>query len=49
MKVLNHHQNNDNKTEKIIQKSKQLVLLSTSHGLPNVFRTNRPFFKIIMK
>jgi hypothetical protein len=43
---MNNAQNsNYNKIEKILKKTKQLVLLSTSHGLPNAFRTNRPFFK----
>ena len=37
-----------NKTfEKIKKKIKQLLLVSTSHGLPNVFRTNRIIFKIM--
>jgi len=33
--------------EKIKQKTKELVLFSTSHGLPHAFRTNRIFFKIM--
>ena len=32
---------------KIKEKSKELVLRSTSHGLPHAFRTNRLFFKIM--
>ena len=32
---------------KIKEKSKQLILHSTSHGLPHAFRTNRLFFKIM--
>jgi len=39
--------NNKSLTEKIKQKSKQLVLQSTSHGLPNAFRSNRFVFKIM--
>jgi len=35
------------KCNKIKQKSKQLVLQSTSHGLPNAFRSNRLVFKIM--
>jgi len=33
--------------EKIKQRTKELVMLSTSHGLPHAFRTNRIFFKIM--
>jgi hypothetical protein len=33
--------------EKIKLKSKELVMASTSHGLPSVFRTKRIFFKIM--
>jgi hypothetical protein len=33
--------------EKIKIKSKELVMASTSHGLPSVFRTKRIFFKIM--
>jgi hypothetical protein len=32
---------------KITQKSKEIVMASTCHGLPNVLRTNRIFFKIM--
>ncbi len=37
----------DKKIEKIKQKSKELVMASTCHGLPSVFRTKRIFFKIM--
>jgi len=37
----------DKKIEKIKQKSKELVMASTCHGLPGVFRTKRIFFKIM--
>jgi len=33
--------------EKIKLKTKELLMASTSHGIPNVFRTNRIFFKIM--
>ncbi len=37
-----------NKTfEKIKQKTIQLLLVSTTHGLPNAFKTNRIIFKIM--
>ena len=40
--------NKSNKTiEKIKQKIKQLLLVSTSHGLPHAFKSNRIFFKIM--
>ncbi len=36
-----------NKLQKIKEKSLNLVLASTSHGLPNIFRTERIFIKIL--
>ena len=40
--------NISNKTIEIIkQKSKEIVMASTCHGLPSVFRTKRIFFKIM--
>ena len=35
------------KKEKIIAKVKDLLLSSTSHGLPNIFRTQRKLIKIM--
>jgi hypothetical protein len=38
---------NNKKIEKIKKKTKELIMASTSHGLPNIFRTNRIIFKLM--